>query len=256
MNYPNEAHPNEEELILHYYGEDGDPLAAERHLEECQECRALFQSLQRVLNTVDGMLVPERGGEYGAQVWQRLLPRLPRRRWLWTDLRPAWKWAWAGAAMVALLTIGFFAGRVYPTLGRPAPEVADTRARERVLLVAVGDYLDRSEMVLVELANASGAHSLDISSEQERAEGLISETRLYRQTAATTGNASVTDLLDELERVLLDVARGPSNLSPAQVSALRKRLDAEGVIFKIRVVNSKVRGQQESAAPDTLSQKL
>jgi hypothetical protein len=249
-------HSSEEQLILHYYGEDDEAPALERHLEECEACRALYHSLQRVLNAVDGMPVPVRGDEYGAQVWQRVAPRLPRRWWFRADPRPAWRFAWAGAAMAALLATGFFAGRFYPRPDRPAPVVADTRARERVLLVAVGDYLERSEMVLIELANASSARSLDISSEQERAEQLISETRLYRQTAATTGNVSVADLLDELERVLLDVARGPSNLSPAQVDTLRKRLDAEGVIFKIRVVNSKVRGQQESAAPEILSQKL
>ena len=70
--------------------------------------------------------------------------------------------------------------------------------------------------MLIELANANARGPLDISSEQERAQELISETRLYRQTAAATGNTSVTGILDELERLLLDIARGPSRLSPVE----------------------------------------
>ena len=62
-------HLSEEELILHYYGEEeGDALAAERHLEACESCRAFYSSLQRVLNVVDALPVPDRGPEYGAEI--------------------------------------------------------------------------------------------------------------------------------------------------------------------------------------------
>ena len=39
------------------------------------------------------------------------------------------------------------------------------------------------------LANASPRDQMDISSEQERAGDLVRETRLYRQTAAATGDS-------------------------------------------------------------------
>jgi len=104
----------------------------------------------------------------------------------------------------------------------------------------MGDYLDRSQMVLVELANANSKEPLDISAEQARAHDLISETRLYKQTAAKTDNTSVTGILDELERVMLDIAHGPSQLSPEDLERFRARLEAEGILFKIRVVNSNV----------------
>jgi hypothetical protein len=242
------SHLTEEQLVLHYYGEQDDCLDADRHLEECEECRALYGSLQRVLNVVESeQTVPERGADYGADVWRRIEGRLPARRWgwLWSGA-PAWRWAFAGAAMAALLVIAFLAGRSYPARPAPAIALADPQARERILLVAMGDYLERSQMVLIELANTSAKGPLDISSEQERAQDLISETRLYRQTAATTGDGSVTGILDELERVLLDIARGPSRLSPNELQKLRARLQAEGILFKIRVVNSNVRSQEET----------
>ena len=243
-------HLTEEQLVLHYYGEEGAAPETEQHLEQCDDCRTLFGSLQRALNVVDSMPIPERGGEYGAQVWQRLEGKLPARRWRWIwSSGPTLRWASAAMAMVALLVAAFVAGRSYPN--RPeAPVVAtDAQVRERVLLVAVGDYLDRSQMVLVELANTNAKGSLDISSAQERAQDLVSETRLYQQTAAATGDTKVSGILDDLERVMLDIARGPSQMSKAELEKFRARLEAEGILFKIRVVNSNVRSLEEVPIP-------
>jgi hypothetical protein len=255
-------HLSEEQLILHYYGEEDDALAAERHLDECEACRALYGSLQRTLNVVDSLPMPEPGAEYGDQVWKRIEHRLPARRrarWLWALPAP-WRWAAASAAFAALLVAAFLAGHFYPHPRQPAQlAAADPQAGERILLVAVGDYLERSQMVLIELANARSPGSLDISAEQERAVDLVSENRLYRQTAAHTGDAAVGSVLDELERVLLDITHAPSRLSAGELEKLRQRLEAEGILFKIRVLGSNVRNQEEKgseAAPRAAGQKL
>ena len=262
-------HLTEEQLVLHYYGEDGSgdggssSLAVECHLEECAECRGVYVSLQRVLNVVDSLPVPERGPEYGAEVWRRVSPAIPARR-KWLGLLPSFEWRWgaAGATIAVLLVASFYAGRHYSqspfvpgsragvtTASMPDSKTADPKAGERVLLVAVGDYLDRSQMVLIELANADAKGKLDISSEQERASDLVSESRLYRQTAEHTGNATVAGTLDEIDRVLLDIAHGPSEVSQKELDALRERLKAEGILFKIRVLGSQVRTQEGNDAP-------
>jgi hypothetical protein len=248
-------HLTEEQLILHYYGEDADAvsqeeasaLSIEKHLEECPGCRHLYNSLQRVFNVVDALPVPERGPEYGSEVWRRIQHRVPaRRRWL-PSLE--WRWAVASAAMAGLLIAAFVAGRHYPQAARqPQPRVtaaADPQAGERVLLVAVGDYLERSQMVLIELANADPKGKLNISDEQERAASLVSESRLYRQTAEHTGDTAVAGVLDDLDRVLLNIANGPSEVSPADLNDLRQKLKAEGILFKIRVLGSNVRTQEK-----------
>ena len=249
-------HLTEEQLVLHYYGEEGDALGAERHLDDCPECREIYTSLQRVLNVVDSLPVPERGPEYGAEIWRRIAPAIPaRRKWFgWLPV-PSFEWRWAAAAisMAGLLAAAFYTGRHYPQNApfRPAAvtAAADPQVGERVLLVAVGNYLERSQMVLIELANADPKGKLDISNEQERAADLVSESRLYRQTAEHTGNAAVAGTLDEIDRVLLDIARGPSEVSRTELEGLQQRLKAEGILFKIRVLGSKVRTQEGKNAP-------
>ena len=249
-------HLTEEQLILHYYGEEADTagadaLANEHHLEACGECRALYGSLVRVLNVVDSMPVPERGEDYAAQVWSRIERRLPARRRWYSFANPGFRWAITAGALAGLMIAAFFAGRFYPQVqgGRPAITAKnDAQGPERVLLVAVGDYLERSQMVLVELANANAHGPLDISSEKERAEDLVSETRLYRQTAAHTGDTNIDNVLEELERVLVDITHEPSKISPQGLESLRQRLESAGILFKIRVLGSNVRNQDVPAA--------
>lgn len=253
-------HLTEEELVLRYYGEESaGQLAAERHLNDCPECREVYAALERVLATLDRAPVPERGDDYGAQVWQRVSQRLPaRRKWqlkgLVLEWPHPWRWAAAGAVLAGLLVAAFFAGRNFPVSPNSSPSgtmqtaaEADPQRGERILLVAMGEYLERSQMVLTELTHESpdgGKGKVDISAEQARAADLVSESRLYRQTAEHTGDTAVSATLDEVDRVLLDVARGPSEISPADLDRFRRRLKDEGILFKIRVMDSQVRTRQ------------
>jgi hypothetical protein len=258
-------HLTEEQLILHYYGEEpGEPagagtehtdaLAIEQHLDDCGECRSHYSALQRVLNIVDSLPIPEQPANYGEQVWQRISDKLPaRRRGLLSFLPSPWRWAAVGAAMAGLLVTAFVAGRFYTPALRTnvAGIVKDDgqQGSERVLRAAVGDYLERSQMVLVELVNADPKSKMDISDEKERADDLVTETRLYRQTATRTGDTRIAALLDELERVLVDIRNSPSEVTPQELDGFRKRLESDGILFKIRVLGSNVRNQEQPAAP-------
>jgi hypothetical protein len=242
------SHLSEERLLEHYYGEEEDSPEVRRHLEGCPGCRALYGEVQRTLNLVDSMRTPERDGDYGAQVWRRIEPLLPVRRHRgWLAVRLPWA---AGLAFAGIMAAAFLAIRPHPQSPPSAQAAADPQAGERVLAVAVGDYLERSQMVLSELANASPKGPVDISAEQERAIDLVNENRLYRQTAAGANDAAVAGVLDELERVLLDISHGPSRMSPQELETLRQKLESEGILFKIRVLGSNVRSQEESVVEE------
>jgi hypothetical protein len=121
--------------------------------------------------------------------------------------------------------------------------------RQDVLLVAVGDHLERSQLTLAELVNtAAGEPRVDISSEQERARDLVVENRLYRQTAQETGDSTLAAALDDLERVLVEVANSPSDLSEGEFERVRQRIERQGTIFKVRVLGERVREQQARPA--------
>ncbi|HEY9142307.1 MAG TPA: hypothetical protein VIN93_15515 [Bryobacteraceae bacterium] len=235
-------HLNEEQLVLYYYGEESGVPDAAGHLKSCGACREAYASLERVLDAADGLPVPQPAEDFGARIWERVAPRLHARRAL---VAPVWRWAAAAGVLLAAL----LAGQFYPK-PQPARTVAaaDPQAGERLLRLAVGDYLERSQMVLTEVANANPQRPLDISFEQERAADLVAESRLYRQTALRTGDAAVAGLLDDLDRVMLDITHSPARLTPAELERLRHRLDSEGILFKIRVLGANVRAEQAAAA--------
>ena len=108
--------------------------------------------------------------------------------------------------------------------------------------MAVGDHLERSQVVLAELSNLGAGRKgrVDISYEQRAAEDLVESSRLYRMSAATTGDTATAGVLDELERVLLDIAHGPSEVSGAQLEQLQKRISDAGILFKVRVYATQV----------------
>jgi anti-sigma factor RsiW len=248
-------HLSEEQFVLYYYGEGDDAAGVREHLDACEACRRGYAGLQRVLNTVNAAPVPDRAANYGAQVWRQLEPKLGARgrfgsRWLAPLRWPTRHWA-AAASMAALVVAAFLAGRYYPK-PQPVSQMASAgQVRERILLVAVGDHLERSQMVLVELVNAHPGEELDISSEQERAGDLLAENRLYRQTAARSGDTRLAGVLDELEPVLLEIAHGPAHLSPQEADKLRGRIESDGILFKVQVVGSTARhrGERISASP-------
>ena len=233
-------HLNEDELVLHYYGEVHDG-GVEQHLQGCEACRANLESLARVLDAMDGLKAPEPAAAYGSRVWHRIAPQLAQsaERW-WTGWFAPRRLV-AAAAMAALLIGAFLAGRVFQRrqmAGLSGP------VRERIMMVAVGDHLERSQMILVELVNNESKGTVDISEEQRRAEDLIGENRLYRQAALKSGDRAVSSVLDELERVLLEVAHSPSKLDSAEFEQVRQRIESQGILFKIRVVSSNLRERE------------
>jgi hypothetical protein len=233
-------HLNEQELVLHYYGE-GNDAGVEQHLEACDACRANLESLVRVLEAMDRLEAPEPSETYGGRVWQRIAPQLAQTREGWWAGWFAPRRLVAAAAMAALLMGAFLAGRVSqrrPMAGLSGP------VRERIMLVAVGEHLDRSQMILIELVNNESKGTVDISGEQQRAEDLIGENRLYRQAALKSGDRAVSSVLDELERVLLDIAHSPSKLDSAEFEQVRQRIESQGILFKIRVVSSNLRERE------------
>jgi len=244
------SHPSEDELILHYYGEGGASPAVEAHLASCAACSQAFADLRADLSSVTEEPIPARGEEHGEKVWRDLQPRLRLRS---VRRGPAVRW-WAPAALAASLVAAFLVGRHFPA-GGPSSAPIPEHARDRIFLVMVGDHLERSEMVLLEVANAEGSEPVDVRSAQESAENLVAANRLFRLSARRAGEPGVASVLDELERVLLEVAHGPSTQGPEARAQLRRRLEAGDILFKVRVLESTVRSKEKqmAAVPGTTS---
>jgi len=253
-------HYAEDDLILYYYGEGRRP-EIERHLEACPACAATYRDVTDTLALMAGPSVPERGAQYGLEVWQRLRPQLPEQEMSW--------WRIAGrmvngerlalvAATATLVIAAFVAGRFWSAPSQPPAMVTSTQIpedanksgfRERLLVTSVADHLDRSERVLADIMNARGPG--DISAEQRWAEDLLSTSRLYRQDATELGERSVAEVLDDLERSLIEIVHSPSPIDAADLDAIRRRIDAAALLFKVRVMSDELRERETGSSGTT-----
>ena len=239
------THLSEDELILHYYGETGraDESRVESHLASCADCRFANQQLRRVMTLVDTAAPVEAPLGFERTAWARLEPELDANRtrrlrgFFWFP-----QWALAGG-IAALVLVAFMAGRFSggEPSGVTAGSVMAEIEPERVLHAAVGDHLDRTQMMLSELANADTDHADVFAAEQDRAADLVAVNRLIRQSVEQSGDAAIADVLEDLERVLLEIANAPADATSNELTGLQSRITAEDLLFRVRVITAEMR---------------
>jgi hypothetical protein len=253
-------HLSEEQIILHYYGDANETAEIERHLAGCSDCRAEFARVQSMLRQIEPLEVPEPPSNLEEKTWLNLRDRLPEKSsFLRRLFGTQQKWALAGA-MALLLAAAFLAGRFWPRPVQPiAQQQQPSQANpQRVVLVAVGDHLERSQMLLVEIMNADTKGPINFSTEQAEARELLDSNHLYRVSSQQAGDPQVARLLDQLGRVLAEIANGPE-VSSGDLEQVRHTIQAEGLLFKVRVVGSEVNSRArrpEQMSGSSVNQRL
>ena len=222
-------HPTSEEMLdlLYDPGDDRND-----HLAHCAECREKFKALRESLEAFDEYRIPERGEEYGEAVWNRIAGRLPRTQRgrhfssIWSRLRrPMVAIPALGSLLCMVFGLGIWTGQ--------ERTAAASKVRERVLLMAMSDHLERSDIVLTELLRNS-PREIDLPEERKRARALVDENRLLRQTARHLGDESHALLLDDLGRALIDLANTPDDAPAAELKQLQQRIERNGLLLKLR----------------------
>ena len=262
-------HLTDEELVERYYGVTGD--AAGAHLKECAQCSAALAALEGDLSVLCPVHAPERDAHYGEQMWARVEAALPRHGSGFvlsqvSEARPGappsralrearlgrfsiWLGLGRGLAYAAGCTVlaagGFFVGRVWEhrhpaqatAHGTQAPVIAP---QPKVVVVVLGDHLDRSERLLVELKHANAdSDNVDLAPLPAEARSLLAANRVFRDEAEDEGDPGLSKALDHLDRLLTEIADRPGGLDAAEAARIRDEMNAEGLLFEVRVLRSK-----------------
>jgi hypothetical protein len=239
----------------------GERTRREAHIETCERCRALERELRSVLALVDQAPPMEAPPGFGREMWALIEPQISarasaRRSW-WrpvpserSAIRRVEGWALAGG-MVALLMGAFSLGRVWdtPPSSGPAPSTGEGALNERLLQAEVEEHLERSQRVLVDLVNADDVMTDAIAADRDRAADLVAAGRLYRRSAEAVGNVEMRDLLEDIERVLVDVANGAPDGSSKDLTDVRMRISEQDLVFRLRVAASAMRERERRARP-------
>jgi hypothetical protein len=235
-------HLSEEQLVEHYYHEGLDHLARKDHLSGCTACASVFESLRQDLDMVEAIDAPARDEGYGKRVWNAVADSLPpyqaaRPSWF----RIGWRRGFAYAGVCVLLSAGaFYAGRMWDHQKSPAivGKPSAPAQQPNVVLVVLGDHLDRSERLLIELKHAGDDADL-ASSLRDEARKLLTSNQACRQNATQIGDPALAAALGRLETLLADIANHPDGLSPSEVTHLQGE-DIENLLFEVRVLRSRM----------------
>jgi hypothetical protein len=241
-------HLTEDELIELYYAEGTS--AANAHLQACRECSRKHAEFSRSLEEIRPVAVPPRSMDYGERVWQTLRPQLipyQKRTAVWRGW-VQWKAATMVVACAMLLAAAFFGGRYWERNTTKKAIVAESpQAAQRVVLVVLTDHLDRTERLLVQLEHSQAPDRTENEQMQSEARELLASNRLYRVTASNSGDAELAGALDRLEGVLAEIANNP-NLTEADLKRVRKDMNTRGILFEIRILQTRNQAQETKGA--------
>lgn len=236
-------HYTDEELVERYYSssETGNPGAG--HLEECPECSTALAALEIDLAVMRPVDVPERGENYGEQMWARVEASLPPRSSRRRPRVALWRGLGYAAGCAALVAASFYGGRAYEHWQHRTTEAQRRRpaapAQPKVVVVVLGDHLDRSERLLVELKHADPDSPELVKPLTDEARGLLAANRVFRDEAQRDGDAALTLALNHLDQVLTEIANRPGGLDAAALDRVKNEMNADGLLFEVRVLRSK-----------------
>jgi hypothetical protein len=160
------------------------------------------------------------------------------------------------AACVLLIVGAFFAGRLWEhrqpgtTAGTNAPQIPEHAAppQQRIVVVVLSDHLDRSERLLVELKHADAGSEEMVSPLRDEARSLLVANRICRQNAAKIDDPELAAALDRLDRLLDELANQSGGVNSATIARLQEEMNADGLLFQVRVLRSRIPEQQAAAA--------
>jgi hypothetical protein len=241
---------SDDDLTLLYYGEQNDPALA-ASVAASPELTARFDALSAELTRVDSFAPPERGGDYGADVWRRISPRLATERKNPTELWKALlsmlgqpRFSLAGAFSLAMVAgLVFMLGRQSDQPGNhlpPGPEALPATAMTeidtgRLLTSSVSRHLEQLNLALTQFVNLPETSAADAG----RATDMLVANRLYRQAAVSQGNHQLAVFLSELEPLLIELAYEAHKSSPATHDRMQQEV-RDSLLFRVRIMNKQL----------------
>jgi hypothetical protein len=142
-----------------------------------------------------------------------------------------------------LVSGAFIAGQLWErsqTHPAAAAPPAAPAPKERVVLVVLGDHLDRSERLLVELKHADVDSAETVSPLREEAKSLLAANRVCLKSAAQGDDPALKTALDNLNRLLDELANQPEGLNSAAIARLQSEMNSDGLLFEVRVLRSRI----------------
>ena len=249
----------DDDLTLLFYGEHEEFPALAVMVAESEELSARYDALCAELKLADAYVPPQRGDDYGFDVWQRISAQLAvdkigfsarLRSWLASFARPRFSLASAfSLVLVAALafTLGRNGGQEGINDSRQANNPGEVTAvamadidSDRLLTHSVSTHLEQVNLMLTQFVNTTETSPESNANQAGYATDMLVANRLYRQAAVTQGNHKLAAFLADLEPLLIELAYEAQAGSPKTRERMQQEVK-DGLLFRVRVMNKQLR---------------
>ena len=247
------THVAEDHLIA-FVLDDVEPAerqTSQAHLEQCEACRAEAAALRETLEAASAQPVPERGDDYGAAVWRASSRssktlgwrRRARRRGAGGSRpRRCWSPSPARSSPAGCRVRPRRRQQWHARFRRTQAPFASVSSWPRSATTSIAPSETLTEIVNAERRRSRGhLGRAGLGPRSARRQQALSAVRARRGRSA-----SLSQVLDELEPVLLDIVHSPVELSADEFHALRSRIEDRSLVFKLRVTGADVRARQQT----------
>ena len=251
-------HLGPEEIVSYAYREGSSRWvgAVEKHLSSCPMCAEAIaefsdgaQSLAAALESVPGVVNPqELSAQIGQTVMQTVTAETHAEARTWSRVHllknlAGWQTRLLVFSTCCLLVAGlsFFAGRVWEQKHKTRQSLQASPQKEPVVLVVLGNHLERSERLLVALNHPEDA---DAQSEelQTEARALLDENHTCLQQVPRNDPA-LLGVLQQLDTLLHGMA-SPDLTTSSSFRQFDYQEDTNNLLFEIRVLRERVSGSR------------
>jgi hypothetical protein len=127
-----------------------------------------------------------------------------------------------------------------------APASLTTEAQASLIASAIDAetirHFEKTQMLLRSFRNLPAGHnaaSIEIADERERSRSLLFQNILLRREANVKGVAPIEEVLNNVEPVLIDIANLPDKAPPAEIRAIRERIQRREIVATLQVYLTK-----------------
>ncbi len=207
---------SDEKLMMVFFKE-----AKQQEVDDClkndETCRRLDQ-LEADMNAIEqAQSQPDLPEDYGQQLWNQISEKLViepvkghSKNISWLEklknlvLMPQYSLA-SFAVVVGLVAVAFYAGR------QQNDHVLGIDLQEQLLAQNIQLHLTQSEIFLTQVSNDNGSYN-----NQAMAQRLLSSNRIFKQALAKHEGQFTTQLLQDLEPILLEYANDSDDTKSSQ----------------------------------------
>ncbi|MFK7862945.1 MAG: hypothetical protein AB8B95_01845 [Pseudohongiellaceae bacterium] len=216
------------------------------HLETCLECREYLSDLQASVSSLKAQGISNQNFDD--------IPQRAKLNSLWEELQPSLDKIDADKfrempKQSHKLAIGSFIGiaaSVIVFLGilqTPTEPTSEVAMVDNSINPDLMNYLDRAQIMLLQVANSSAPQAMDIPLSQSFARDMALEASFLNADNNPSVNSGQRKLLRDIEFLLTQIANLDESNAILGVDLLQSFLEEKNILFKIRMLELREKQQ-------------